>query len=96
MPTGPENVDKVIAATFEEIKRLQAQAQVSEFESYQRAQALILANDMADRIERLAVQGAKDIILPLLCHLDDMLGQARTLLIREKSTLRPGRDLGWH
>ena len=29
---------------------LQAQAQVSEFESYQRAQALILANDMADRI----------------------------------------------
>jgi type IV pilus assembly protein PilV len=29
---------------------LQAQAQVSEFESYQRAQALILVNDMADRI----------------------------------------------
>lgn len=52
--------------------------------------------DMADRIERLAVQGAKDLILPLLCHLDDMLGQARTWLIREKSTLRPGKDLGWH
>ena len=29
---------------------LQAQAQISEFESYQRAQALILVNDMADRI----------------------------------------------
>lgn len=52
--------------------------------------------DMADRIERLAVQGAKDLILPLLCHLDDMLGQARTWLIREKSTLRSGKDLGWH
>ncbi len=52
--------------------------------------------DMADRIERLAVQGAKDLILPLLCHLDDMLGQARTWLIREKSTLRTGKDLGWH
>lgn len=52
--------------------------------------------DMADRIERLAVQGAKDLIFPLLCHLDDMLGQARTWLIREKSTLRSSRDLGWH
>lgn len=52
--------------------------------------------DMADRIERLAVQGAKDLILPMLCHLDDMLGQARTWLIREKSILRPGKDLGWH
>lgn len=52
--------------------------------------------DMADHIERLAVQGAKDIILPLLCHLDDMLGQARTWLIREKSTLREGKGLGWH
>lgn len=29
---------------------LQTQAQVSEFESYQRAQALVLANDMVDRI----------------------------------------------
>lgn len=52
--------------------------------------------DMADRIERLAVQGAKDLILPLLCHLDDMIGQARAWLIREKTTLRSGRDLGWH
>ena len=52
--------------------------------------------DMADRIERLAVQGAKDLIFPLLCHLDDMLGQARTWLIREKTTLRSGKDLGWH
>ena len=52
--------------------------------------------DMADRIERMAVQGAKDVILPLLCHLDDMVGQARTLLIREKSALQPGKDMGWH
>lgn len=52
--------------------------------------------DMADHIERLAVQGAKDIILPLLCRLDDMLGQARTWLLREKATLQSGRDLGWH
>ena len=52
--------------------------------------------DMAERIERLAVQGAKDIILPLLCHLDDMLGRARAWLIREKSTLRSGKDIGWH
>ena len=52
--------------------------------------------DMADRIERLAVQGAKDLIFPLLCHLDDMLGQARTWLIQEKTTLRSGKDLGWH
>ena len=26
----------------------------------------------------------------------DMLGQARTWLLREKATLRTGRDLGWH
>lgn len=52
--------------------------------------------DLADHIERLAVQGAKDIILPLLCSLDDMLGQARTWLLREKATLRTGRDFGWH
>lgn len=54
------------------------------------------ARDMAERIERLAVQGAKDFILPLLCHLDDMLGAARAWLIREKTTLRSGRDFGWH
>jgi hypothetical protein len=52
--------------------------------------------DMADRIERLAVQGAKDIILPMLCLLDDMLGQARAWLIRERTTLQSGKDLGWH
>lgn len=52
--------------------------------------------DMADHIERLAIQGAKDIILPLLCRLDDVLEKARTWLIREKTALRAGRDLGWH
>jgi HPt (histidine-containing phosphotransfer) domain-containing protein len=52
--------------------------------------------DMADRIERLAVQGAKDIVLPLLCHFDGMLGQARAWLLREKSTLGSGKDFGWH
>ena len=56
----------------------------------------IEVRDMADRIEKLAVRGAKDLILPLLCHLDDMLGNARTLLLRERSTLRSGRNLSWH
>lgn len=52
--------------------------------------------DMADRIERLAVRGAKDIILPMLCHLDDMLGQARACLIRERTTLQSGKHFGCH
>src|SRR3954465_3905561 len=30
--------------------------------------------DMAGRINRLAEAGAKDVVLPLLCQLDDMLG----------------------
>ena len=51
---------------------------------------------MADRIEKLAVQGAKDIVLPLLCQLDDMLGQADTWLRREKSTLKARRGAVWH
>jgi hypothetical protein len=57
--------------------------------------------DMAGRIERLAVEGAKDLVLPLLCQLDDMLGHAETWLQREKSNLRKsnlrtGKGTGWH
>src|SRR4051812_31491756 len=35
-------------------------------------------SDMAGRINRLAEAGAKDIVLPLLCQLDDMLCHAKS------------------
>ena len=41
--------------------------------------------DFAGRINRLAEAGAKDIVLPLLCQLDDMLGHAKSWLQKEKS-----------
>jgi len=44
--------------------------------------------DIASRIELMARQGAKDTVLPMLCHLQDMLGQVQTWLVQEKSTLR--------
>jgi HPt (histidine-containing phosphotransfer) domain-containing protein len=53
-------------------------------------------SDFADRIERAAIDGAKDLILPLLCQLDDMLGQVETWLQREKSSLRSARGINWH
>jgi HPt (histidine-containing phosphotransfer) domain-containing protein len=53
-------------------------------------------SEMAGRIGRLAEAGAKDVVLPLLCQLDDMLGSARTWLQREKSTLRGARGSAWH
>jgi hypothetical protein len=34
----------------------------------------------------LAAAGAKDVVLPLLCQLDDMLGHVQSWLQREKST----------
>lgn len=42
-------------------------------------------SDLAVRINRLAQAGAKDIVLPLLCQLDDMLGHARSWLQQEKA-----------
>ncbi len=53
-------------------------------------------SDFADHIEKLAVQGAKDLVLPLLCQLDDMLGQVETWLQREKNSLRSIRGSNWH
>src|SRR6185436_11621011 len=44
--------------------------------------------DIASRIEDMAREGAKDLVLPMLCHLQDMLGQVQTWLVQEKSTLR--------
>ncbi|MEO7424464.1 MAG: Hpt domain-containing protein [Fibrobacteria bacterium] len=44
--------------------------------------------DLAVRINRLAEDGAKDIVLPMLCQLNDMLGHANSWLQKEKSTFR--------
>jgi HPt (histidine-containing phosphotransfer) domain-containing protein len=44
--------------------------------------------DIASRIEQLAKQGTRDLVLPMLCHLEDMLGQVQTWLVQEKSSLR--------
>lgn len=40
--------------------------------------------DLSAHIERLAVQGAKDLILPLLCQLDRMLQQTEYWLLSER------------
>jgi type IV pilus assembly protein PilV len=47
---------------------LQAQAQISEFESYQRAQALILVNDMADRIAFNRATDAAGYVIGWKCY----------------------------
>lgn len=47
---------------------LQAQAQISEFESYQRAQALILVNDMADRIAFNRATDASGYVIGWKCY----------------------------
>ena len=47
---------------------LQAQAQVSEFESYQRGQALILVNDMADRITFNRATDASGYVVGWRCY----------------------------
>jgi HPt (histidine-containing phosphotransfer) domain-containing protein len=49
-------------------------------------------HDIASRIEKLAVQGAKDMVLPMLCHLEDMLGQVQTWLVQERTSLRVNRN----
>jgi hypothetical protein len=41
-------------------------------------------SEMTGRISKLAEAGAKDIVLPLLCQLDDMLGRANVWLQQEK------------
>lgn len=47
---------------------LQAQAQISEFESYQRGQALILVNDMADRIAFNRATDASGYVIGWRCY----------------------------
>lgn len=43
-------------------------------------------SDMAGRINRLAEAGAKDVVLPMLVQLDDMLGHVHSWLQKEKNT----------
>ncbi len=50
----------------------------------------------AGRIENAAVLGAQDLILPFLCQLNDMLGDAEIWLKREKITLLSARGMNWH
>ena len=47
---------------------LQTQAQVTEFESYQRAQALVLVNDMADRIAFNRATDANGYVIGWRCY----------------------------
>jgi len=41
--------------------------------------------EMAGRINKLAAAGAKDVVLPLLCQLDDMLVHVNAWLQKEKT-----------
>jgi HPt (histidine-containing phosphotransfer) domain-containing protein len=50
-------------------------------------------SDFAGKIERLAVAGAKDLVLPLLCQLDDVLGHAVSWLKQERTFLRTTRGI---
>jgi hypothetical protein len=54
------------------------------------------ASEMAGRIGRLAEAGAKDLVLPLLCQLNVMLGQVQFWLQGEKARLRGPRGMIWH
>jgi type IV pilus assembly protein PilV len=63
---------------------LQTQAQVAEFESYQRAQALVLANDMVDRITFNRAADASGYVVGWKCYAyttasDKYLGTANTV-----------------
>src|SRR5690606_28800916 len=53
-------------------------------------------SEMAGRIGKLAAAGAKDLVLPLLCQLDDMLGQVHFWLQGEKTRLRGAGSMIWH
>jgi HPt (histidine-containing phosphotransfer) domain-containing protein len=44
-------------------------------------------SQFASRIERLAVEGAREKVLPLLCQLDEILNQAVAWLQKEKTSL---------
>jgi hypothetical protein len=50
--------------------------------------------DLAAHIERLAVQGGKDLILPLLCQLDRILGQTEHWLLSERRERERDPDAG--
>ncbi len=53
-------------------------------------------SEFADRIEQAAIEGAKDIVMPLLCQLDDMLGHVQIWLQKEKAGLPSMRGMHWH
>lgn len=52
--------------------------------------------ELAGRIGRLAEDGARDMVLPLLCQLDDMLGKVGFLLQKEKTDMKTARGMVWH
>lgn len=54
------------------------------------------AGELAGRIGRLAEAGARDVVLPLLCQLDDMLGKVGFWLQKEKVAIRSARGMVWH
>lgn len=63
---------------------LQTQAHVSQFEAYQRAQALVLVNDMVDRIAFNRATDATGYVVGWRCYIvstasDDYLGTANTV-----------------
>jgi type IV pilus assembly protein PilV len=63
---------------------LQTQAHVSQFEAYQRAQALVLVNDMVDRITFNRATDASGYVVGWRCYIvstasDEYLGTANTV-----------------
>ena len=63
---------------------LQTQAHVSQFEAYQRAQALVLVNDMVDRIAFNRATDASGYVVGWRCYIvstasDEYLGTANTV-----------------
>jgi type IV pilus assembly protein PilV len=64
---------------------LQTRAQISEFESYQRAQALVLVNDMVDRIAFNRATDAAGYVVGWRCYIvttasDKYVGNAKTVV----------------
>ena len=51
--------------------------------------------DLAAHIERLAIQGGKDLILPLLCQLDGILHQTEDWLLSERRERVQVKGPGW-
>ncbi len=52
--------------------------------------------DLAAQIERLAIQGGKDLILPLLCQLDELLQTTEYWLLTERRERIQSKGVGWH